>query len=536
MTTAARPRATLAALCVSLVVITANLSMLNVGLPTLARDLNTSNTSLEWIIDSYTLVFAGLLLSAGALGDRFGRKLMLTFGLGVFGISSTFAAFTNSSGQLIAARAVMGLGAACVMPMTLSILTTVYPTEAGLRRAIGVWAATASAGAVLAPLAGGLLLREFWWGSLFLANLPFAALTMVAVAYAVPGSERHGGASIDWIGALLSILFCGGLVAALIEGPDRGWSDPLVLGGLLGSAVLVVLFCWWEMRMPDPLLDVRAFRIPGFSIGCLAVAMQYFFSFGTAFVITQYLQLVLGYSALTAGIALMPSAALLTVVAPRGAWAFGRFGGRKVIAVGLAVAALGALSLNATQVDSSYLPILGAMLLMNGAIGLMAPGTTSMVMSALPAEQAGMASGAQSTTRQLGGALGIAVLGSLLSARYSARLATDLAGSHVPGFVQGGRRSLAVALDLARTTGPARAGLIRTARSAFVDGVHLVGTAAAIASAACAVISFVVLRRLPIAAPDASLPAATAAEVAIIEATNPDSALSAPPLAEGPAG
>jgi EmrB/QacA subfamily drug resistance transporter len=511
MSRAVRPGAVLGTLCVSLVVITANISMLNVGIPTLARDLNTSNTSLEWIVDSYTLVFAGLLLAVGALGDRFGRRLTLLVGLGVFGASSTLAAFTQTSGQLIAARAAMGVGAACIMPMTLSILTSVYTTEAGARRAIGVWAATASAGAVVAPLAGGLLIRSFWWGSLFLVNLPLAALTMVAVVVFIPPSVRRAGAPIDWLGALLSILFCGGLVATLIEGPDRGWTDPLVLFGFVASAVLAMAFWRREMQLQHPLLDVRAFRIPRFSIGCTVVAMQYFFSFGTSFVITQYLQLVLGYSALTAGIALMPSAALLTVVAPLGAWSFGRFGGQRVIASGLAVAAIGAFTLNAVHVDSSFLPILWAMLLMNLAIGVLAAGTTSMVMTAVPADQAGMASGAQSTTRQLGGALGIAVLGSLLSVRYSARLTAHLAGTPLAGYLAGGRRSLAAALDLAHGAGSQRAPLILASRSAFVDGVHLVGTVAGLAAAACAVLVFVVLRRVP---GDAALEEAAAVDLA----------------------
>jgi EmrB/QacA subfamily drug resistance transporter len=501
VTRAVRPGAVLGALCASLVVITANISLLNVGLPTLARDLNTSNTALEWVVDSYTLVFAGFLLSAGALGDRFGRRSTLMVGLVIFGASSTVAAFTHSAPELIGARAVMGLGAACVMPMTLSILTTVYPTEAGMRRAIGVWAATASAGAVIAPLVAGLLLRSFWWGSLFLVNLPFSAVTLLAVILVVPPSVRHAEAPIDWLGAVLSVLFCGGLVATLIEGPERGWTDPLVLGGLVASVALAGAFWLTETRLERPLLDVRAFRIPRFTIGCTVVAMQYFFSFGTAFVITQYLQLVLGYSALTAGIALMPSAALLTVVAPFGAWSFGRFGGRRVIVSGLLVAAAGALAMNAAEVDSTFVPILIALMLISLGIGILAPGTTSMVMNALPQEQAGMASGAQSTTRQLGGALGIAVLGSLLSVRYSSSLAMRLAGVHLSNYLSGGSRSLAAALDLAHGAGANRAELVEIARSAFVDGVHLVGTVAAIASAACAGIVFIVLRRVPEAIP-----------------------------------
>jgi EmrB/QacA subfamily drug resistance transporter len=495
----------LATLCVSLTAITINLSMLNVGLPTLARQLRASNVGLEWIIDGYALVFAGFLLAAGSLGDRVGRRQVLMMGLGVFGVFSGVAAAAHSTAELITARCGMGLGAAFVMPMTLSILTDIYDTESGLRRAIGVWAATASAGAVVAPLLAGALLTQFWWGSLFLVNVPIAATMLVAVGLTVPDSAPRSDVRIDSLGVGLSILFPAGLVFSLIEGPDLGWSDPLVLGGLLGTAAALGLFCVWELRAAQPLIDVRGFRVPRFSVGCGVVAMQYFFSFGTSFIVTQYLQLVLGFSALAAGVALMPSAAVLMVAAPYGARAFGRYGARTVTTVSLLIAACGAATMNFAEVGSSVVPILGSLILVSLAVGLMAAGTTSMVMSALPPEQAGMASGTQSTTRQLGGALGVAVLGSILASHYTSSLSRSLPGTVAAPYLSTAKRSLASALQAAPSGGPARRVLTQLSRAAFVDGLHVVGSATAGAAAACALIVFVVLRPKTIGVADAEI-------------------------------
>jgi EmrB/QacA subfamily drug resistance transporter len=490
-----RPWMILGIVCVSLTVITVNSSLLNVALPTLARSLNATNTGLEWIVDSYALVFAALLLTAGALGDRFGRKRTMLAGLAIFTFGSAGSAVSHSTGALVAGRCVMGIGAAFVFPMTLSILTDIYSSEAGLRRAVGVWAATASAGAIVAPLAAGLLLSHFWWGSVFVANVVLAVATLVVAAVTLPTSTQSHDSSLDWTGVLASILFSAGLVFGLIEGPERGWSDGLVLGSLLASAAILVGFCVYELRTPHPLINVRFFRLPQFSIGCGVVAMQYFFSFGTSFIVTQYLQLVLGFSALKAGVALMPSAAALMLVAPYGARAFGRFGARPVITVALFLAASGTAIMNFASVGSSPVRIILALVIVSVAIGLMAAGTTSMVMSAVPPEQAGMASGTQSTTRQLGGALGVAVLGSLLASRYSAAVTHNLARSAAAPYLSTARRSLAAALSGTRATGHARVLLVQIARSAFVDGLHLAASTAAIAAALFGAVAFVVLGR-----------------------------------------
>jgi EmrB/QacA subfamily drug resistance transporter len=496
------PGVILAAACVSLTAITMNISLLNVGLPTLARELRASNTSLEWIVDGYALVFAGFLLAAGSLGDRFGRSLVMASGLLVFGLCSGLAAGSSTVAELIAARCGMGLGAAFVMPMTLSILTDVYPTQAGLRRAVGIWAATASAGAVVAPLLAGVLLAQFWWGSLFVVNVPFALGTAVAVAITVPNRAPRRDLRVDWVGAALSVLFSAGLVFALIEGPDLGWGDPVVVGSIVGAAVATVLFCVWELRCDEPLVDIRCFRIPAFSVGCGVVAMQYFLSFGIGFVVTQYLQLVLGLSALEAGFTLVPAAVVVMVAAPLGARAFGRFGARSVIVTAFVIATVGAAALSLSAVDSTVGPILVTLILTNLAVGLMAPGTTSMVMSAVPADQAGMASGTQSTTRQLGGALGVAAIGSLLAARYTANLSQALTGTPAHRYLPVAKQSLAAALQAIPGGGPIQQFLSGAARQASVDGLHVVGWTIAATAAATAVVVFLVLRAAPVTVVD----------------------------------
>jgi EmrB/QacA subfamily drug resistance transporter len=485
----------LATVCVSLGVITMNISTINVGLPSLARELGATNTGLEWIVDSYALVFAGLLLTAGSLGDRLGRRNTLLVGLAVFGAGSVGAALVNTTAALIAMRCVMGVGAACVMPMTLSILTNIYTTEDGLRGAIAAWAAVAAAAGVGAPLVAGLLLSHFWWGSLFVLNVPICMVVIVAVLAVVPDTRTPAQVPIDWIGVLLSIVFLTGLVGSLIEGPDRGWGDPLVVGGIAGSMAVFAGFCVWELRTEHPLINVRFFRVREFSAGCTVVSLMYFFSFGVSFVVTQYLQLVLGYSPLKAGVVLMPTAAVVMVVSPIGARAFGRYGARRVILVALVVMAGSGVALVTVGVGSSLWPAFASLMANSMSCGLMTAGTTSMVMGALPVRHSGMASGAQSATRQLGGALGVAIIGSLLAARYASSLTMSLTRAGKASFAPTARRSLAAALDVPQTAASTRTLIAHLARTAFVDGLHTVGVTVTVLSLLSAAVMGVVVPR-----------------------------------------
>lgn len=502
----------LAALCVSLTVITMNVSLLNVGLPTLARQLGATNSDLEWIVDGYSLVFAGFLMAAGALGDRCGGRPVILAGLGVFGLGSLYSAMASSSVELIVGRSVTGLGGALVTPMTLSVMREVFPKEVDLRRAIGIWASTASAGAVVAPLAAGLLLGAFWWGSLFLANVPLDVVMIVAVWLTVPDPMGRASLRFDWAGAGLSVVLSCSAVFALIEGPSFGWSHPVVAGSLGVIVLSGAGFWFWERRSPAPLVDLSCFAQRRFSVGSGVVAMQYFFSFGTGFLVTQYLQLVVGLSALRTGVAFVPSAAVLMLVAPWGARAFGRYGARVVTTLALTLAGAGTALLGLLTAHSPVVLTVAALVATSTAIGLMAAGTTSMVMSAVRPDQAGMASGVQNTTRQLGGAIGVAVCGSAAASRYASDLTSRIHGTGAAHLLPTARRSLASALT---ATGRSDAGyglLVSASRQAFLSGLHLavwITTGVALGSA---VAVWVALRPTRAEVP-APLPAAGATQI-----------------------
>ena len=473
MASSVRRGVVLAVVCFSMVVVTANIAFLNIGLPDLSRALGASNTSLEWIVDGYALVFAGLLLAVGSLGDRIGAKRTLAIGLVVFTVAAAASALASTSTELIVCRSLMGAGAAGITPMTLSILTHAYEDPHEMRKAIGVWAATAAAGSVIAPVIAGLLLSHFWWGILFWVNVPLGVVALVAVLAWVPSYPVRAMGRFDSIGALLSILFSGCLVAALIEAPSQGWLDDWVLAGFVAAAVFLVAFILWEQRCSDPLIDVRLFTIPQFSIGALTVATTYFFSFSLGFAQTQYLQLVLGYSALKTGMAVVPSALVITLIAPVGVRGFARLGPRVMISLSIAILAFSAVGLWLTGVHAGYPPILLALLCTGAGVGLVAAGTTTMVMSTVEPEKAGMASGAQTATRQLGGALGVAVIGSLIASRYATSLGASLAGTRAAPYAATAQHSLASALNLQGATPAIQAFVAAAARQAFVDGIHL---------------------------------------------------------------
>ena len=470
-----------------------NVSIMNVALPTLGRQLGASNSNLEWIVASYSLTFAGFLLAAGSLADRVGRRLVLMSGLGIFAFCSALAVATNTSVELIAARAGMGLGAAMIMPATLSIITDVYPTEAGLRNAIAVWAATATAGAVVAPLIAGSLLRVFWWGSLFLVNVLLAVLALVATVVFVPESRPRKDGGVDASGIVLSVAFSALLVFALIEGPSLGWTDPVVAATLLGSVAALVGFCLAELHSSDPLIDVRLFRNRSFSLAASVVGVQYMLSTGIGYLSTQYLQLVRGLSPLSAGLCTVPAAAVVVVVSPIGAKAYGRLGARAITTAGMTIAAIALAMLNLTQTNSSVLLIVVPVVLLSGGIALMTPGTTSLGLNSVPRQRAGMASGTQSTTRQLGAALGVAVLGSILAARYTAVVSNGKSVPALRDHIPAAQRSLAAALDV-RLEGPASRELVHLVQAAFVEGLHVAASVAAGVAGVTAVVSFWALR------------------------------------------
>jgi EmrB/QacA subfamily drug resistance transporter len=415
---------TLAVLALSLVIIGLDNTILNVAIPTLQEEFDASASSLQWMVDSYLLVFAGLLLVFGTLGDRLGRKRALQAGVSIFGLASLGALIADTAGQVIAVRALMGVGAALIMPATLSIIANVFPPEER-GKAIGIWAALAAVGIGLGPLAGGLLLEWFDWSSVFLVNVPFALAALLLGIRYVPESRDPRPGRFDLTGAALSTAGFSVLVYAVIEAPNDGWLSGTVLG-LLGVAVaLLALFIWWERRTEEPMLDLRFFRNPRFSVGTAAVSVAFFALLGGIFALTQYLQFAHGYSAVEAGAIMSPMALGLVVGAGSSNRAVQRLGTARVVTAGLTgLAALFALTL-------LWGPDMSAGVLLAWFFGValsmgwvMAPATDAVV-GAVPAARSGVASAMNTVARMVSGALGVAVVGSLVNSLYS----DDVAGS-----------------------------------------------------------------------------------------------------------
>jgi EmrB/QacA subfamily drug resistance transporter len=408
-------------LCTCLVLIVAAVSSLNIAIPSIQDSLDASQTELQWIIDSYALVFAGLLLPAGALGDRYGRKWMLLGGLGVYGVTAVIASASDSPAQLIAMRALAGVGAALIMPATLSLLTSVFPPhERG--KAIAVWAAFAGAGGAIGVLSSGILLDHFWWGSVFFITVPIVAVAMIFVLAIVPNSKDPDGHPLDPIGSALSIIGLVSLVFAIIEGPERGWGDPLIVGGFVLAAVGLAAFVTWERRARFPMLDPAYFRVPRFSVSAMTITVTFFVMFAMFFSLSQYFQFVRSYSPLKTGFAILPFALTMVVVAPRGPKVQQRITVRGTIAVGMALVGVGAALLAFIGPDTPYVLVVGSIMLMALGAGLAMPSATTGIMASLPMSKAGVGSAVNDTTREVGGAVGIAVVGSVLASVYRAGL------------------------------------------------------------------------------------------------------------------
>ncbi len=488
--------ATLAVLCVTLLLISLDNTILNVALPSIVRSLHATTTQLQWVIDAYAVVFAGLLFSLGSLGDRIGRKWVFMSGLVIFGAGSAFAAFSGSTDQLTVARAVMGVGAAALMPCTLSILTNVFVGDRDRARAIGFWSGTAGIGVAIGPILGGFLLVHYWWGSVFLINVPIAALGLLATALLVPNSKNPALERADPVGAVLSIFGFGLLLWAIIEAPGRSWTSPAVLGALFGSVVIVAAFVLWERHSDHPMLPLRFFGNRRYSVAIASLALLLFALLGMFFLMTQYLQFCLGYSPLQTGLAIGPLAAVLLVVAPLSIVAARRWGTKVVVTGGLFLVAIALGLLSGTTVHDRYGDLLPWFVLLGVGFALaMAPSTES-VMGSLPKEEAGVGSATSDTSMQMGGALGVAVLGTALTVRYQ-DVMRPLLGRHsvpppVADLILG---SLGGALAVAQHV-PGRLGdvLAGSAKQGFVTGMDL---ALVIASVIVGIAGVVVLAVLP---------------------------------------
>jgi EmrB/QacA subfamily drug resistance transporter len=491
-----RRRRILLILCLSLLVVVIDNTILNTALPTLARVLNAGTSSLQWITDAYTLCFAALLIPAGALGDRFGRRRSLVGGLIVFALGSLAAALAPGTGMLIAARVVMGFGAAFVMPATLSILNAVFPPRER-PQAIAAWSAIAGVGIVIGPTLGGLLLSHFWWGSVFLINVPLVAVALAGVFTVVPETAEPGGHRLDLVGTLLVAGSLVAVVDAIIEAPDRGWTGPVTLAEMAVGLVGLGLFCWWELRIAHPLIDLRIFTSRAFTTAAASVTVIFFALFGSLFLLTQYLQLVHGYSPLSAGVRALPFAAAMGAMSPLSPVLAGRLGSRVVIPAGLALMGLGLLDLSTAGVHTGYPALAVAVAIMGGGMGLVMAPASSVIMTTVPARQAGAGSAINDTIREVGGALGVAIVGSLAAASYRSRLEGVLVTQHVPGGVaRAATDSVAAADMIGRQVGGAPGGeLIGAAHNAFVGAMGLGIRVAAVVALVSAVAAIFALPR-----------------------------------------
>ncbi|HKX70445.1 MAG TPA: MFS transporter, partial [Acidimicrobiales bacterium] len=482
----------LAVMCLSLLLIVMDNTIVNVAIPTLQRDLEASTSQLQWVVDAYILVFAGLLLTMGALGDRFGRRGALAVGLSIMGVASILSSFANSADQLIATRALMGVGGALIMPATLSIITNVFTDRRERAQAIAIWSATAGAAVAIGPVTGGWLLEHFWWGSVFLVNVPVVVVALVLGQLFVPTSRDPAARPIDVPGALLSIAGLMALVWAIIEGPG-GWSDPEILGGFALAAVLLAAFVLWERRTRYPMLDMAFFRNARFSAASAAIMLTFFAMFGSLFLLTQFLQSVLGYTALEAGVRLLPMAAVMMVISPLSAKLVERIGSKIVVATGLSVAAVGLIIASRLTAGASYPEVLWSLVVLAAGMALVMPPATESIMGSLPPAKAGVGSAVNDTTRQVGGALGVAVLGSVMSSTYGPRVADAISGFPVPAEQANAiSDQIGAAIGAAERIGgePGRL-LASVASKGFADGMStafVIGAAALVLGAVIVVI------------------------------------------------
>jgi len=460
----------LGVLCTSLLLVMQGNTALNLALPQIAGDIGLTSSAMQWIVDIYSLVFAGLLFTTSSIGDRFGRKGVMQAGLLLFGLGSAYAAFAaDTSGDLILARAVMGLAGAMIMPSTLSILTNVFPaSERG--KAIAVWSGIAGGGAALGMLLNGFVLEHFSWQSVFVINLPLALGALAAGVVLVPTSKDPHGGRIDLLGAVLSTVGISALVYGLIEAPAHGWLSGETLAFLGGGLAVLGLFVAWQLKTSAPMLDVRLFRKPAFGVSSLALTLVFFALMGIFFSVSQLFQLIMGYGTFESALRSSPIFLAMIVVAPQAPVLAKRFGTRRTVAGGLVLVAAGIGILSMLADTPSYLQVAGGMVVMAIGMAVAMTPTTGLLMSAVPRERAGMGSAMNDTTRELGGSLGIAVLGSVMASNYASHVAAAVTGLPAAA-ASAAQSSLAGALTVAGQAGnPA---LAEAAKSAYMSGMTL---------------------------------------------------------------
>jgi DHA2 family multidrug resistance protein-like MFS transporter len=480
-------------MCLSLVLVVMSVSGLNVALPTMQRDLGASASELQWIVDAYAVVFAGLLLTAGAIGDRFGRRAALQAGLGVFAVGAVVGGLATDASLVIVGRAVMGIGAAFIMPATLSIITTIFPPEER-GRAIAIWAGFAGAGASIGPIVSGALLEGFWWGSTLLVNVPVVIATLAAIWAFAPDSRDDTHTPLDPVGALLSLVGLSAVIFAIIEGPEQGWTSGIVGGTFLIAAVTLTLFVLWERRSDHPMLPLTFFRDRRFSSGSGVITLAFFVMFGFFFLSTLYLQFARGYSPLEAGLAGLPLALTFVAFSPRSAALAERLGAGRVMALGLTVVAGGFGVVSQLTPDTPYLIIAGAFALLGAGMSITVAPATGEIMASVPLSKAGVGSAVNDTTRELGGALGIAIMGSIVNTAY--RSGIELDGLGLPAGARAAAEESIGAANAVADGAPGGAAVTTEAARAFTDAFNLAnGIAVGVALAAAAAVLVATGRR-----------------------------------------
>ncbi|MCG8968593.1 MULTISPECIES: MFS transporter [Streptomyces] len=468
--------AILGVLMLSLLIVVLDNSILNVAIKTISTPeptgLGATQSELEWAINAYTLVFAGLLFTAGLLGDRLGRKKVLLGGLAVFGIGSALAAFSGSPGELITFRAVMGLGAAFVMPATLAVLMNVFEREEQ-PKAIGIWAGGVGLAIAIGPITGGLLLDHFWWGSVFLVNVPIVVVALALMLWLVPDSRDPNPGRLDPVGVVLSVVGLVLLVYGIIKGGQLAdFTDATVLATIGAGLAVLVTFVVFEKRSDHPSIDVTYFRNKVFSAAIAAIALVFFALMGVTFFSVFYTQSVLGFSPLETGLLMLPLAASQLIFAPRARLLVDRFGNRATTTAGMMLIAAMLAAFATLEADTPvWLLEVYFFLMGTGMAHIMTP-TSVVIMQALPREKAGSASALSNTFRQVGGALGIAVLGSVLSTAYRNGIEGDL--GHVPaGLRHTAGESIEATLGVAEKLGPQGRALVGPAHDAFLHAMHV---------------------------------------------------------------
>jgi EmrB/QacA subfamily drug resistance transporter len=468
----------LALVCFATYAVLVDTTIVNVALPHFVTDLGASTTQLKWIVDAYNLAFASLVLVGGTVGDRFGRREALLAGLVIFAAGNVAAALMTSAGGVIAARSVMGVGAAFVFPTTLSIISNTFTDRIERSKAIGAWGAMTGLGVASGPILGGWVLTHFYWGSVFVLMVPAVAVAFVLTALRVPTSRDPEAPRLDLVGLGVSIVALGSLVTAIIQGPDWGWASASTLGLFAVSLASFVVFVWWERRVAQPMLDVMLFANLRFSAASGAVTVAFFGLFGFIFLITQYFQFVRGYTALQSGVRTLPVATSIAIAAVTGVGLAVRIGNKQVVAVGLLLMSIGFAWVSQASPGTPYVEIVGQMICLGLGLGFTSAPATEAIMGVVPKEKAGQGSAVNDATREVGGTLGVATIGSVFASLYGEKLADSAAWKQIPaGAYERARDGIGLALRVAgsaaQQVGPAAAdSLVRDAKTAFMSGLQ----------------------------------------------------------------